>query len=86
MAVQIPSLFRMFLQDEQIGTRYLFAGNLVKQPYFVDQDINYRIVGDLTNTNIVMNNTFWLGVYPGLTTEMLSHVIKCLTDFLSDYE
>ncbi|MFH1292388.1 MAG: lipopolysaccharide biosynthesis protein RfbH [bacterium] len=73
------------LQSELIATRYLFAGNLVKQPYFIDNDINYRVVGDLKNTDTIMNNTFWVGVYPGLTKEMLDHIIKCFEEFLQDY-
>lgn len=75
-----------FLQDENIGTRYLFAGNLAKQPYFVDNNINYRVVGELKNTDIIMNNTFWIGCYHGLDKNMLEYVIKCFADFLEEYE
>ena len=74
------------LQTENIGTRYLFAGNLVKQPYFVDNDINYRVIGDLRNTDIIMNNTFWVGVYPGITEQMSSYIIDSFLDFLESYE
>jgi len=70
-----------FLDASNIGSRLLFAGNLTKQPYFSEQ--NYRIVGELKNTDIIMNNTFWIGVYPGLNKEKLDFVIERLTDFFT---
>lgn len=63
-----------YLDQHKIGTRLLFAGNLVRQPYFKNQ--NYRLPGSLTNTDYVMENTFWIGVYPGLTEEMLEYVVE----------
>jgi CDP-6-deoxy-D-xylo-4-hexulose-3-dehydrase len=68
-----------FLDDNKIGSRLLFAGNLLKQPYF--KDIQYRVVGELTNTDITMNNTFWLGVQPALTNEHLDFVADKLEEF-----
>jgi CDP-6-deoxy-D-xylo-4-hexulose-3-dehydrase len=68
-----------FLDDNKIGSRLLFAGNLLKQPYF--KDIAYRVVGDLTNTDITMNYTFWLGVQPALTLEQLDFVADKLEEF-----
>jgi CDP-6-deoxy-D-xylo-4-hexulose-3-dehydrase len=59
-----------YLDQYKIGTRLLFAGNLTRQPYMVGR--NYRVSGELTNTERVMNDTFWIGVYPGLTEEMLN--------------
>ncbi len=69
-----------FLDQQKIGTRLLFAGNLTRQPYMTDA--NYRISGDLTNTDIVMNNTFWIGVQPALTKEMLEYVAAQIEIYL----
>ncbi len=71
-----------FLQKKKIGTRYLFAGNLIRQPYFTEYHYEYRVVGELTNTDIVMNNTFWVGVYPGLTPEMIAYIIASISEFI----
>jgi CDP-6-deoxy-D-xylo-4-hexulose-3-dehydrase len=68
-----------FLDDNKIGSRLLFAGNLLKQPYF--KDVEYRVFGDLTNTDITMNYTFWLGVQPALTNEHLDYVADKLEEF-----
>jgi len=63
-----------FLDEAKIGTRLLFAGNLTRQPYF--EHVNYRVVGELTNTDRIMNQTFWIGIYPGLTKQHLDYVIS----------
>jgi CDP-6-deoxy-D-xylo-4-hexulose-3-dehydrase len=63
-----------YLNQNNIGTRLLFAGNITKQPYF--HNIEYRIVSELENTNIIMNNTFWIGVFPGITEEMMDFVVE----------
>jgi CDP-6-deoxy-D-xylo-4-hexulose-3-dehydrase len=68
-----------YLDQHKIGTRLLFAGNLTRQPYMKGR--NFRISGELTNTDIVMNDTFWIGVYPGLSREMLDFVISNLEAF-----
>ena len=68
-----------FLDQNKIGTRLLFAGNLTRQPYF--KDLNYRVHGELTNTDIVMNQTFWVGVYPGLSKEHLQFIISKIEEF-----
>jgi CDP-6-deoxy-D-xylo-4-hexulose-3-dehydrase len=68
-----------YLDQNKIGTRLLFAGNLTRQPYMKGR--NFRIAGDLTNTDIVMNDTFWIGVYPGLNKEMLDFVIEKIEAF-----
>jgi len=61
------------LDHHKIGTRLLFGGNLTRQPYF--QGPHYRVSGDLTNTDRIMNNTFWIGLYPGLNQEMLDYTV-----------
>lgn len=68
-----------YLDDNKIGTRLLFAGNLVRQPYMLGRE--FRISGDLTNTDIVMNQTFWIGVYPGLSKEHLDYMAEKLEEF-----
>ena len=68
-----------YLDQNKIGTRLLFAGNLTKQPYMVGKQ--YRISGELTNTDIVMNQTFWVGTYPGLAEEHLEHIATKLEEF-----
>ncbi len=69
-----------FLEDHKIATRLLFGGNLTRQPAY--QDIPYRVVGDLRHTDLAMNQTFWIGVYPGLTAEMIGYVIETFAEFL----
>jgi CDP-6-deoxy-D-xylo-4-hexulose-3-dehydrase len=69
-----------YLDQEKIGTRLLFAGNLTRQPYM--QGRNYRVSGDLTHTDKVMNDSFWVGVYPGLTEEMLDFTATKIESFL----
>jgi CDP-6-deoxy-D-xylo-4-hexulose-3-dehydrase len=68
-----------YLDQNKIGTRLLFAGNLTRQPYMLGR--NFRISGDLTNTDLVMNNSFWVGVYPGLSAEMLSFIADKIESF-----
>jgi len=63
-----------FLNGKKIGTRQLFGGNLVRQPAYAD--LNYRVVGDLLASDRVMNGAFWIGVYPGLTPEMIDYVVE----------
>lgn len=69
-----------YLDQNKVGTRLLFAGNLVRQPYMKGR--NFRVSGELTNTDLVMNNSFWIGVYPGLTKEMLDFSISKIESFL----
>jgi CDP-4-dehydro-6-deoxyglucose reductase, E1 len=71
-----------YLDQNKIGTRLLFAGNLTRQPYMKGR--NYRISGELINTDRAMNDTFWVGVYPGLTQEMLDFVIEKLESYFSN--
>ena len=68
-----------FLDQHKIATRLLFAGNLTRQPYMIGR--RFRVSDDLANTDIVMNQTFWLGVWPGLTTQQLDYVVDKLEEF-----
>jgi CDP-6-deoxy-D-xylo-4-hexulose-3-dehydrase len=77
--VNRESLLR-FLDSRKIGTRLLFAGNITKQPGY--KSVDFRIVGNLNNTDLVMNRSFWIGVFPGLTYQMLDYVIESISEFM----
>ncbi|MBB5061685.1 lipopolysaccharide biosynthesis protein RfbH [Granulicella mallensis] len=68
------------LEAQKIGTRLLFAGNLLRQPAY--EGWEYRVVGEMTNTDYVMNHVFWIGVFPGLTNEMLDFIAKTAIEFV----
>jgi CDP-6-deoxy-D-xylo-4-hexulose-3-dehydrase len=68
------------LDDAHIGTRLLFGGNLLRQPAYAGSEL--RAVGELPNTDFVMNRVFWIGVYPGLTQPMLDHIVQTIQAFL----
>jgi len=68
------------LDEQKIATRLLFGGDLTRQPAY--RDIEHRVVGDLRNSEAIVNNTFWIGVYPGLTEPMLDHVIGQFHQFM----
>lgn len=70
-----------FLEEQKIGTRLLFGGNLIRQPAY--RGHAYRIVGALTNSDRIMNNTFWIGVYPGLSESMLRFSIDSIHHFVN---
>ncbi len=72
-----------FLEENRIATRLLFAGNITRQPSF--EAVKYRVHGELKNTDFIMNNTFWIGVYPGLTNEMLEYIISKFEVFLNSH-
>ncbi|MNH45121.1 DegT/DnrJ/EryC1/StrS aminotransferase family protein [compost metagenome] len=63
-----------------MGTRLLFAGNLTRQPYM--QGLNYRVSGELPVTDKIMNDTFWIGLWPGLSDDHLEHAARCLETYL----
>lgn len=71
------------LNDKKIWTRLLFAGNFTKQPAFLDYVKDYKIIGDLKNTDYIMNNTFRLGVYQWLNQEKLDYIILCVREFVN---
>jgi CDP-6-deoxy-D-xylo-4-hexulose-3-dehydrase len=68
-----------FLDSNNIGSRLLFAGNLIKQPYF--KDVKYRVSGSLQNTETTLNNTFWIGIQPSLTSDHLDYVVSKFEEF-----
>lgn len=68
-----------YLDQHKIGSRLLFAGNLTRQPYF--ENIEYRIAGELSNTDVTMNKTLWLGIYPGLGKGQLDYITEKLEEF-----
>jgi CDP-6-deoxy-D-xylo-4-hexulose-3-dehydrase len=72
-----------YLEKSRIATRLLFGGNLTRQPAY--HSVPYRIVGELINTDTVMNQTFWVGVYPGLTDQMIAHVVEAIAIFIRQY-
>ena len=69
-----------FLEDRKIATRLLFGGNLVRQPAYAD--VAYRTIGDLANSDRIMQSCFWVGVYPGLTEEMLAWIAQSIRDLV----
>jgi CDP-4-dehydro-6-deoxyglucose reductase, E1 len=68
-----------YLDQNKIGTRLLFAGNLTRQPSF--KDVKYRVVGELVNTEVTMNQSFWVGIYPALGLEQLDYIAEKMEDF-----
>lgn len=74
-----------YLESKKIQTRNLFAGNLVKHPAFDEMretGTGYRVIGELNNTDFIMNNTFWIGVYPGMKPEMLQYMADTIKEFV----
>ncbi len=74
-----------FLEEHGVQTRMLFAGNIIKHPCFDeirDDYSKYKVIGNLENTNRIMNDTFWIGLYPGMTNVKLDYMIKCIKNSL----
>ena len=72
-----------FLEKQKIQTRNLFAGNIIRHPCFehLEKDIDYKVIGNLENTDYVMNNSFWIGVYPGMKDVELQYMADCIKKF-----
>jgi len=71
------------IESKGVQTRMLFAGNLIKHPCFNEMRANgkgYRVAGELTNTDKIMNDAFWVGVYPGMTNEMIEYMAKTIKE------
>lgn len=73
-----------YIENNKIATRMLFGGNLIKQPAY--KNIKCRIAGDLKNTDLIMNNLFWFGVYPGITKDKLEYIAAVFNRFFKKYE
>lgn len=71
-----------YLEDNKIATRLLFSGNVTCQPYF--EEVDYKIHGNLKNTDYVMNNTFWIGIYPGITDGMIDYILNKFEEFIDN--
>jgi CDP-6-deoxy-D-xylo-4-hexulose-3-dehydrase len=69
------------IEDHRIGTRLLFGGNLLRQPAYAN--LPHRVVGPLTNADIITENTFWIGVYPGLSDDMIDYVLSTIGSFVT---
>lgn len=74
-----------FLELRNIQTRNLFAGNILRHPCFdgLVSGVDYRVVGGLSNTDKIMNDSFWIGLYPGMTNEMLDYMTSSIVEFIS---
>lgn len=75
-----------FVEQNNIQTRNLFAGNILRHPCFeyLEEGVDYRVIGDLKVTDQIMNDSFWIGVYPGLTKEMLDEMIRVITEAVTE--
>lgn len=75
-----------YIEEHSVQTRMLFSGNLIKHPCFdsIRNTDAYRVAGSLENTDFIMNNTFWVGVYPGMTDEMIDYMAKTIIDAIKD--
>lgn len=77
-----------YLESQKIQTRNLFAGNIIRHPAFDEMrqaGLGYRVIGDLRNTDYIMNNGFWIGVYPGMMPEQLQWMITCIREFCTKH-
>jgi len=75
-----------FLENNNIQTRNLFAGNMLRHPMFetLEKDKDYKVVGELKNTDKIMNDSFWIGVYPGMDDNTIKYMIECIKSFVGN--
>jgi len=75
-----------FLEKNNIQTRNLFAGNMLRHPMFesLTENVDYRVVGELKNTDKIMNDAFWIGVYPGLSEDEINYIVKTIKEFVKE--
>lgn len=75
-----------YLENNKIGTRNVFTGNLLRHPAYLKVKKQFRVVGEMKNADFIMNNAFWMGVWPGIDQEKMNYVKKIIREFLSRYE
>ena len=75
----VPGQFK-YLEQKNIHSRLLFAGNILKQPYMIGQ--TYKVSGKLENTEKILFDTFWLGVFPGSDNQMLDYVVDSVSEYI----
>ena len=75
-----------YLENNKIGTRNVFSGNLLRHPAYVNRKKSFKIIGDHKNADLIMNNAFWLGVYPGIDYEKIKYVKKVTSLFLKKFK
>lgn len=71
-----------YLESHKIGTRLLFAGNILRQPCFTEENYQYRVIGNLENTDKIMTSTFWIGTWPGIDEECIEYIYKTIDEFI----
>ena len=71
-----------YLEDHKIGTRLLFAGNVLKQPCFTEENYEYRVIGSLETTNKIMTSTFWIGTWPGIDDDCVAYIYSIFKRFV----
>lgn len=71
-----------YLEENKIGTRNIFSGNLLRHPAYLKIKNKYKVIDSIKNADIIMNNAFWLGVWPGINEEMIEHIKEVIKKFI----